>query len=56
MKNKIIAFGFVLALLVSGCGQSDLGDQVVVLPVDDDPTVSFRIFFKLCDSSHFLIL
>ncbi len=47
MKNKIIAFGFMLVLLVSGCGQSDLGDQVVMLPVEDDPTVSFRVFFNI---------
>ncbi len=47
MKNKIIAFGFMLTLLVMGCGQGDLGDQVVLLPVQDDPSVSFRIFFNV---------
>jgi zinc protease len=37
----------MFALLVSGCGQRDLGDQVVLLPVADDPTISFRIVFNI---------
>ena len=37
----------MLAVLTGGCGQGDLGDHMVLLPADGDPTVSFRVLFHI---------
>jgi zinc protease len=47
VKIKIVAFGLMLAVLTGGCGQGDLGDHMVLLPADGDPTVAFRVLFHI---------
>lgn len=37
----------MLAVLAAGCGKGDLGEHMVLLPVDGDPTVSFRVMFNV---------
>ena len=37
----------LLAVLAGGCGRGDLGEHMVLLPVDGDPTVSFRVLFNI---------
>jgi zinc protease len=37
----------LFAVLAGGCGKKDLGEQMVLLPVDGDPTVAFRVLFNV---------
>ena len=46
--KKLITAVFLLGLILSpGCKDSGEGTQVALLPVEDDPTISFRILFKV---------
>lgn len=48
MKTHVtipVAFTFILVLLMNACGVPS-SERVVLLPVKDDPTISFRIWFK----------
>jgi zinc protease len=47
VKTKFIAIAVLAAVLAMGCGQNDLGEQMVLLPVDGDPTVAFRVLFNV---------
>ena len=47
MKTKFIAIAVLLAELAVGCGQDDLGEHMVLLPVDGDPTVAFRVLLNV---------
>ncbi|MBI5325041.1 MAG: insulinase family protein [Ignavibacteriae bacterium] len=51
MKTKTIISGIFLiicALFMNSCGRlNNSGDNKVLMPVKDDPTVSFRIWFKV---------
>ncbi|TAL67000.1 MAG: insulinase family protein [Bacteroidetes bacterium] len=48
IKLILISSLFIIcALIMNSCGRiSNTGDNTVLLPVKDDPTVSFRIWFK----------
>jgi zinc protease len=37
----------LLFALAVGCGRGDLGEHMVLLPVDGDPTVAFRVLFNV---------
>ena len=47
MKTRFTVVVLLLVGLVAGCGQGDLGEHMVLLPVDGDPTVSFRVLFNV---------
>ena len=47
MKTRFTVFALLLVGLVAGCGQGDLGEHMVLLPVDGDPTVAFRVLFNV---------
>ena len=47
MKRLITAVVLACLLLGSGCGQNGDNGQMVLVPVADDPTISFRIFFNV---------
>lgn len=47
MKKLIAAVVLVGLFLGSGCGKKGDDGRMVLLPVADDPTVSFRIFFNV---------
>lgn len=43
---KIYLWGFMTSLLISSCAKID-DSQCVLLPVAEDPTICFRIYFKV---------
>jgi zinc protease len=47
VKTKFFAIALMLAVLLTGCGRDNLGEHMVLLPVDGDPTVSFRVLFDV---------
>jgi len=47
VKTKFVTVGLLLAAMALSCGQGDMGEQMVLMPIDGDPTVSFRVFFNV---------
>jgi len=50
MKTKLtllLSWGIMTSVLLSNCSQKIDASRCVLLPVTDDPTVSFRIYFKV---------
>ena len=50
MKTKLnlfLSWGIMTSILLSNCGSKIDASRCVLLPVADDPTVSYRIYFKV---------
>jgi zinc protease len=47
VKTRFAVLALLLAVLFAGCGQRGADEHMVLLPVDGDPTVAFRVLFEV---------